>query len=67
MGEHGNFHEAAFYVTRRMRAVWATEETAILIERLTFMDTAPRLVCTWGSCRNPRKRLARKITPTPAC
>ena len=58
MGGHRNFHEAAFYVTRRMRAEWANEETGVLVERLKFMETAPRLAVTWGTSRKPRKRLA---------
>ena len=67
MGGHDTFHEAAFYVTRRMRAEWANEETGVLIERLKFMcmDKAPRLVVTWGTCRKPRKCVARKVAPRP--
>jgi hypothetical protein len=61
-----NFHEAAFYVTRRMRAEWANDESGVLVERLKFMHKAPRLVLTWGTWRKPRKRPARK-PPAPAC
>ena len=63
MGGHDNFHEAAFYVTRRMRAEWTNQETGVLIERLKFMAKAPRLALTWGTCRKPRKCLARKVPP----
>jgi hypothetical protein len=65
MGGPRNFHEAAFYVTRRTRAKWADEETGVLVERLKFMDKSPRLALTWGTCRKPRKRLARKVPPPP--
>jgi DTW domain-containing protein YfiP len=63
MGGQRDFHEAAFYVTRRMRAEWANEETEVLVERLRFMHKAPRLVLTWGTWRKPRKCLARKVPP----
>ena len=65
MGGHDTFHEAAFYVPRRMRAEWANEETGVLIELLKFMHKAPRLVLTWGTWRKPRKRLTRKAPPPP--
>jgi hypothetical protein len=65
MGQHDTFHEAAFYVTRRMRAEWANEETGVLVERLKFMHNAPRLALTWGTCRKPRRCLARKVPPAP--
>jgi hypothetical protein len=58
-------HDAAFYVTRRMRAKWSNEETDVLVVRLKFMDKAPRLAVTWGTCRKPRKRLANKVPPPP--
>jgi hypothetical protein len=66
MGQGDPFHEAAFYITRRMRSEWVNEETDVLIERLKFMDKAPRLALTWGTRRNPRKGLGRKIPPPPA-
>ena len=65
MGGHRNFHEAAFYVTRRMRAEWVNEETGVLVERLKFMDKAPRLALTWGTCRKTRKCLTPKVPPPP--
>jgi hypothetical protein len=65
MGGQHNFHEAAFYVTRRMRAEWVNEETGVLIERLKFMDKAPRLALTWGTCRKQRNCLAGKVPPPP--
>ena len=37
----------------------------VLVERLKFMDKSPRLALTWGTCRKPRKRLARKVPPPP--
>jgi hypothetical protein len=65
MGGHRNFHEAAFYVTRRIRGEWADDETGPLVERLKFMDKAPRLALTWGTWRKPRRRLACKVPPPP--
>jgi hypothetical protein len=55
MGTDDDFHGAAFYVTRRMRAEWVDEDSKVLVARLKFLNTAPRLVLTWGSCRKPRK------------
>jgi len=43
----------------------ADEETGVLVERLKFMDKAPRLALTWGTCRKPRRCLARKVPPAP--
>ncbi len=65
MGGSRSFHEAAFYVTRRLRAEWVNDETGVLIVRLKFMDKAPRLAVTWGSWRKASKRVARKVPPPP--
>jgi len=63
MGQDDTFHEAVFYITRRMRSEWVNEETGVLIERLKFMDKAPRLALTWGTRRKPRRCLTPKVPP----
>lgn len=64
MDTDDDFHGAAFYVSCRTRADWVDEETDVLVARLKFLATAPRLVFTWGTWRRTRK-VSRRKGPHP--
>lgn len=57
MRRNDDFHQAAFYVSRRARSEWVEDDATTLVGRFTFLAERPRMVFAWGTWRaRPRRR-----------